>query len=196
MKSQPRVWTPEREVGQDSGSGKSWSELMESLRELPWSRGSRKPSVPLHPWALRTYFGPSCQLCERCLEEEGGHDEVDVRNVNMVGQQVVQDPESGKQAGALVGCGRMALQVIYRWEGHTISLRTTAVASGHGGDWHTRKSPATHSPQKCREKCTLSHRGPGNTPQGAFPDSCHAHPSGCPSLLRSAPPRTPQVGRP
>lgn len=101
-------------MGEDSESGKNWSELMESLRELPWSCSSRKSSVSLHPWrAPRTYFGPTRQLCEWRLEEEGGHNEVDFRNLNVVGQKVIQDSESGKQAGALVGLRRVALQVIY-----------------------------------------------------------------------------------
>lgn len=59
------------------------------------------------------YLGPVRQLCEGCLEEEGGHDEVDFWNMNMVGQKVAQDPEPRKQAGALVRRWRMALQVIY-----------------------------------------------------------------------------------
>lgn len=64
------------------------------------------------PGAPRTYFGPICQLCQWRLQEEGGHDEVDFRNMNMVGQKVAQDSEPRKQAGALVKHGRVALQVI------------------------------------------------------------------------------------
>lgn len=67
-------------------------------------------SIPRAPGA---YLGPVHQLRERCLQEEGGHGEVDFWNMNMVGQKVTQDSEPRKQAGALVRRWRMALQVIY-----------------------------------------------------------------------------------
>lgn len=67
-----------------------------------------------HPvGALKTYFGPVRQLCEWCLQEEGGDDEVDLWNVDVVGQKVIQDTEPRKQAWALLRQWRLALQVVY-----------------------------------------------------------------------------------
>lgn len=118
LKSQPRVWT----ARERSGSGQQKREELERANGesegtalVMWQQKTQCVTPSLG--ATRTYFGPTRQLCERRLEEEGGHDEVDFRNVNVVGQKVVQDPESRKQAGALVGRGRVALQVIYGSEG-------------------------------------------------------------------------------
>ena len=86
---------------------------VENLRELPSSRGIRKPGVSLHPGGIPgTYFGPIRQLCKWRLQEEAGHNEVDFRNMHMVAQKVLQDAEPGKCAGVLVRCRGLALQVI------------------------------------------------------------------------------------
>lgn len=100
---------PGKEVGQDSRSWEKGSKVRVESHVAPESQGVT-PSLG----AQRTYFGPARELREWRLQEEGGHDEVGFWDVNVVGQKVAQDPEPGKQAGALVRRRRGALQVIYR----------------------------------------------------------------------------------
>lgn len=86
---------------------------VENLKEVLWSHGIIKAGGSLHPGGTpRTYFGPIRQLCKWRLQEEGGHNEVDFWNMYMVAQEVLQDAEPRKQAGPLVRCGGLALQVI------------------------------------------------------------------------------------
>lgn len=84
---------------------------MGSLRERLGHAAPETQGVP-PSWGPRTHFGRSRQLCERRLQEEGGHDEVDLRNMDVVGQKAGQDAEPREQAGALLRLGGLALQVI------------------------------------------------------------------------------------
>lgn len=117
----------------------------------------RSPSVSLHPRPLEPTLGrPSAPW--RCLQEEGGHGEVDFWNMNMVGQESLR-LGTRKQAGASGqaledGSSRLSID---QGEGHKVQLRT--IASGQHGDWAQEGIPSGQPIlQTCRMEIRHTYR--------------------------------------